>query len=267
MMLITTFMMTVAMIVIWGTNIFLVSTFFLVFVGIEGTYMSSLLNKVPKGGWVPFVISAFFLVVTLSWTYGRSKKSMYEAEKKMGSQEFTQLVSSSSVYRVPGICFFCTDLINGIPPIVQHYINHVGTLREVMVLVTIRILPVRSVLPEERFLVGKLGPRGVYRCLVQYGYMDRLSMEGDEYIISVVGALKEIAEDSEEIWRLESALNDGAIFVLGRTLLKADVNKGWFRKFVINSLYRFLQKNFRSNVDMLGIPPSKILQVGMQYEI
>lgn len=266
-MLITTFVMTVVMLVIWDTHVILVSIFFLAYLCIEGAYMTSLLTKIPSGGWVPFAISAFFLFITLSWTYGRSKKSKYEAEKKMDLQDFNQLVASNTVSRVPGICFFCTDLINGIPPIVRHYVNHVGTLREVMVLVTVRTLPMRSVLPEERFLVGKLGTRGVYRCLAQYGYMDELSMEGEEYITSVVDALKEIADDDEEIARLNSALADGVIFVLGRIILKAGENKGWLTRLIINTFCRFLQKNFRSDVDMLRIPSDKILQVGMSYQI
>lgn len=75
--------------------------------------------------------------------------------------------------------------------------------------VTVRTLPVRTVLPSERFLVGKIGPRGVYRCLVQFGYMDSHTMVGDEYARSVFAALRETADDPEEIEVLESALNDG----------------------------------------------------------
>nr|XP_010906450.1 potassium transporter 26 [Elaeis guineensis] len=264
-MLITTFLMAVVMLVIWETNIFFISLFLMVFITIEGVYMTSLLHKVPQGGWVPFANSAFFLVITLSWTYGRSKKSKYEAVKKMDQVEFNQLIACST--RVPGTCFFCTDLIHGIPPIVRHYVQHVGSLRKVMVFVTMRILPVRSVLPEERFLVAKLGSEGVYRCLVQYGYMDKHSMEGEEYIVSVVSALKEIAENAQESEMLDSALNSGAIFVLGRIILQTSLRSGWWRSFIINNLYRFLQKNFRSNVATLRIPPGKILQVGMVYEI
>ncbi|XP_073010882.1 potassium transporter 26-like [Typha latifolia] len=264
-MLITTFLMTVVMTVIWETNIILIALFFLVFIGIEGTYMTSLLNKIAEGGWVPFAISAIFVAITLSWTYGRSKKSAYEASKKMKRQEFDQLVARSS--RVPGACFFCTDLINGVPPIVRHYVQHIGSLRQVMVFITVRILPVRSVLPSERFLVAKLGPNGVYRCLVQYGYMDSHNMGGDEYAESVIAALEEIATDAVEVEMLHSALDSGAIFVLGRIILKMDKKHGWFKHFAVDNLYRFLQKNFRSNVATLRIPPGKILQVGMLYEI
>ncbi|XP_073012736.1 potassium transporter 26-like [Typha latifolia] len=264
-MLITTFLITVVMVVIWQTNIILVALFFLVFVGIEGIYMTSLLNKIVQGGWVPFAISAIFIIITLSWTYGRSKKSEFELSRKMSRQEFDELVTRST--RLPGLCFFCTDLMNGIPPIVRHYVQHIGSLREVMVFVTVRILPVRSVLPDERFLVAKLGPNGVYRCLVQYGYMDKHTMEGDVYSESVIAALKDIAADEQEVEMLHSALRSGVIFVLGRIILKMDEKHSWFEHFVVDNLYRFLQKNFRSNVATLRIPPGKILQVGMLYEI
>ncbi|OAY84338.1 Potassium transporter 26 [Ananas comosus] len=264
-MLITTFLMVVVMIVIWETKLILVALFFVSFLTIEGVYMTSLLNKIVEGGWVPFAISAFFIVITLSWTYGRSKRSEYEATKKMDMQEFDKLVGSST--RVPGVCFFCTDLMNGIPPIVRHYVQHIESLREVMVFITARILPVRSVLPEERFVVAKVGPNGVYRCLVQYGYMDNHNMEGDEYAESVISALKEIAESEQEIEKLHLSLNKGVIFVLGRIILKMSNKHSCFERFVIDHLYRFLQKNFRSNVATLRIPPGKILQVGMLYEI
>lgn len=80
--------------------------------------MTSLLNKIPQGGWVPFAISAFFLTIMLSWTYGRSKKKEYEADRKMSLPDLDQMLSSYSTYRAPGICFFFTDLRNGIPPII-----------------------------------------------------------------------------------------------------------------------------------------------------
>jgi hypothetical protein len=42
---------------------------------------------------------------------GRSKKAQYEADKRMDRKEFDQLVAHSM--RMPGVCFFCTDLIDG----------------------------------------------------------------------------------------------------------------------------------------------------------
>lgn len=263
-MLFTTTLMTVVMVVIWQTNIIAVGLFFVVFFSIEGIYMTSLLNKVLQGGWVPFANTAFFLAITISWTYGRRKKNEYDAANLVGKQEFIKIVTGSS--QVPGICIFCTDLMNGIPPIVRHYVKHTGSIREVMVFVTVRILPVRSVLPEERFLVDKLDHVGVYRCILQYGYMDNHNMDDDDFVVLVVASLKQIA-DNDEILLLDSAFTNGTSFVIGRTILRMSTTRNCFKRFVINNLHRFLQKNFRSNMSSLKIAPGKTLQVGMHYEI
>ncbi|XP_047053768.1 potassium transporter 6-like [Lolium rigidum] len=138
-MLITTALMTVVMVVIWKVHALYAAAFFAVYLVIEGVYMSSLMNKMAQGGWVPFAITAFFLVITLSWTYGRKKKSEYEAGHMITGDELAGIVARSA--RMPGVCFFFTDLMNGVPPIVRHYAEHTGCLRELLVFVTIRTLP------------------------------------------------------------------------------------------------------------------------------
>lgn len=136
-----------------------------------------------------------------------------------------------------------------------------------MVIITVRTLPIKSVLPEERLVVGKLGPEGVYRCLVQFGYKDSPGMDGEDFIALVVGKLCEISETTGEKWKLSLAEESGAVFVVGRTILKSNKKKGWFARFVIDYLYRFLQKNCRAAVSALIVPPESTLQIGMVYEI
>ena len=264
-MIFTTALSSVNMVVVQERHILAAGVFFVVFFSIEGVYMTSFLNKVLQGGWVPFVIAAFFLSITISWTYGRRKKNEYEAANLVDRQEFVKIVTMSS--QVPGICIFCTDLMNGIPPIVRHYVRHTGSIRKVMVFVTVRILPVTFVLPEERFLVDKLDHIGVYRCILQYGYMDNHNIDDDDFVVLVVASLKEIAENDDETLLLDSAFTNGTSFVFGRTILRMGSERNCFKRFVINKVYRILQKNFRSNMSSLKIAPGKTLQVGMHYEI
>ncbi|XP_047327024.1 potassium transporter 26-like [Impatiens glandulifera] len=266
-MIITTCLVTLVMLVIWDTNVFLIASFFIPFVILEGIFMVSLLNKIPQGGWAPFAISAFFLVIMLSWTYGRSKKTAYDAERKMSTSELVDILSKKETSRPPGICFFCTDLVNGIPPIIRHYIQHTNSVRETLVILTLRTLPIKTVLPQERFDVGKLGVDGVYRCIVEFGYKDSQSMEGEDFVGSVVDKLKEIATSREELIRLEMGKESGVVFVTGRTILKSDKKNGWLGHIAISYLYRFFQKNCRSAVSSLRVPPGKTIQVGMLYEI
>ncbi|XP_073131084.1 potassium transporter 26-like isoform X2 [Henckelia pumila] len=268
-MIITTFLTTIVMLVIWKTRVLLVLCFFFPYIIIEGIFMTSLLNKIPQGGWVPLAISAFFVAVMLSWTYGRSKKTEYESKNKMTTQELDQILSSNSMHRTRGACFFFADLGNGIPPIIRHYIQHTNSVREVMVIVTIRILPIKTVPPRERLNVGKLGNGGIYRCTVRFGYGDSQEMEGVDYVASVAKKLQELADDSDEIRMLSesAAARDEVVFVVGRTILKANRDGGILARLTIDHIYRFLQKNSRSAISTLGIPLERTLQVGMLYEI
>lgn len=266
-MIITTFLTSLVMLVIWKTNIILVLGFLLPYVVMEGAFMTSLLQKIPQGGWVPFAISAFFTTVMLSWTYGRSKKNTYEAERKLSIAELDDMLSSSHISRTPGICFFFTDLACGIPPIIRRYIQHTHSVREIMVVVTIRTLPVTAVAADQRLNVGKLGSEGVYRCLIQFGYKDANNINGNEYVDLIVAKLLELIDNEAEKQKIESATRRGIAFVTGRTILKANKESGMVARFTIDYLYRFLQKNSRPAVSSFRTPPEATMQVGMVYEI
>lgn len=266
-MVITTCLVTLVMLVIWDTHFLLILAFFVPLIAVEGVFVSSLLNKIPQGGWVPFAISSFFLVIMLSWTSGRSRKEAFDASRKLSISEFNQMLSSNDLYRPPGVCIFCTDLAYGIPPIVRHYLQSTSSLREITIIVTIRTLPIKTVLPEERLDVGRLGINGVYRCLIQFGYKDQQSLEEEDVVATIIGKLGEISETPGEAEKLGQALDKGVIFVAGRTILKSKESNGWLSHILIDYIYRFLQKNSRSAISSLSIPPGKFLQVGMHYEI
>ena len=298
-MLITTLLVTLVMIVLWKLPLPIILCFFCTFGFIEGVYLTSVLNRVPQGGWVPFAIAFFFLIIMLSWIYGRQKKYEYEASRKVSKEELQKLLFDDSVARVPGVCLFYSDLVHGLPPIISHYVRCVGTLHQVLVFVTIRYIPVRTVLPDERFLVDRFPYKGVYRCIARYGYMDLMSIQHATILDEIITCLKmhisnedgnttfnakinHLPEDEgmegpeasrkhegmeTEARELEAAVTKGAIYVLGKINLQTSASTNWLESFVINHLYHFLATNCRSALAFLDIPPSQFLQVGMTYQI
>lgn len=289
-MFITTCLVSLVMLLVWNMHPLLILPFLLVFGLIEGVYLSAVLNKVPQGGWVPFVIAAFFVVIMFSWNYGRQIKYKYLTERKVSSEDLHTLVADAGA-RVPGVCFLCSDQVHGLPPILRHYVRNVGALHEILIILTIRIVPVTTVLLEERFLVGKPGPKGVYRCLAQYGYGDVTpNMEGQEFLNQVIESINEhiksedvrdgsddhernsVVENScstsaqEELQQLERASNVRAVYVLGNTTLRNSKKRNFLEGRVID-LYGFLQTNCRSAISTMRVPPEQLLQVGMVYEL
>lgn len=197
-MSITTVLLTIVMLTVWETHWLFALSFLLLFGLVEGVYLSALMQKVPQGGWVPFVIAAVLLVIMLTWTYGRRKKLEYELRNKIDIYSLGVLLNNTESRRVPGMCFFYSDLMHGVPPVIRQYVRLLRSLHQVIVFTTIRFLPINTVLPAERFLVGSLGFKGVYRCVAQYGYREIFSAEGDDFVSEVVASLMEYLESAED---------------------------------------------------------------------
>ncbi|KAL3690594.1 hypothetical protein R1sor_016903 [Riccia sorocarpa] len=258
-MLFTTFLICLVMLVIWQTSVFLVIPYFLVYLVIEGTYMSAVLTKVPQGGWFPFVISAIVTLVMFSWNMGCQTKFKYEMKNTITKDNLGDLLAHVGSVRVPGICFFYTELCDGIPPIVGHYVKNVRSLHRVLVFITIQWLPVKTVLPAERFLVGRVGFPGVYRCIARYGYRDLLEMQTDEFVDQFTQTLSEYIMLSSSSTRHNSSFGrSGRNESLSRLAVATEVA-------MINEVEELNQA--RSVVSSMDIPYAKYLELGMLCDI
>lgn len=291
-MFITTNLVTLVMLLVWKLPWPVALLFLTVFGSIEGVYFSAVLFKVPQGGWVPFAMAALFLAISLCWNYGRRKKYGYEMSHKTSIDSFGSLLFSGETKRVPGICFFYSDLAFGVPPIVTHYLKNVRTLHQVLVLMTVRFLPVRTVAPEDRFFVGRVGFKGVYRCVACYGYQDVIDCNGQQFRDRAIHSLQLYLENEErnkpdpngeartlsfqrtitdqnleDLAELDEAHELDAVYVVGKIIVRASASTGWLGRLIIDKGYSFLRVVCRSAMKELQIPPANYLEVGMLYEI
>ncbi|KAL9454069.1 hypothetical protein AB3S75_009634 [Citrus x aurantiifolia] len=277
-MLITTILLTLVMIMIWRTPLLLVALYFLVFFTMEGVYVSAVFTKIPEGGWIPFAISFFLAFIMFGWFNGRQKKIEYELTHKIDLERLGTLLSDPGVQRVPGLCFFYTNIHqDGLTPILGHYIKNMRSLHKVTIFTTLRYLLVPKVAPEERIIVRKLGLKGVYGCVIQYGYADTLNLEGNDFVNQVTDCLREHIEKyldcltsnpadiQEEISALEEAKLSDVIHVRGKTRFYIGKNCKRFDRIML-AFYEVLHSNCRSALPALSVPLSQRIEVGMLYE-
>ncbi|MBA0734304.1 hypothetical protein Gogos_018234 [Gossypium gossypioides] len=275
-MLITTILLTLVMIIIWRTPSLLVALYFIIFFMMEGVYVSAVLTKIPEGGWIPFAISFILAFIMFGWYYGRQRKIQYELTHKIDLGRLGMLLSDPSVQRVPGLCFFYTKIQNGLTPILGHYTKNMRSLHKVTIFTTLRYLLVPKVSPHERIVVKKLGLRGVYACVIQYGYADSLNLEGDNFVSQVLDSLQEHIENcsslpsdhmpvQEEISELSEAKTAGVIHVRGKARFHIGKSTSFFDRFML-AFYEVLHKNCRPALPALGVPLPQCLEVGMFYE-
>ncbi|XP_020173488.1 probable potassium transporter 17 [Aegilops tauschii subsp. strangulata] len=276
-MLITTIMLTLVMIIIWRTPPVFVGMFFIPFVIMEGSYVSAVFTKIPEGGWLPFAVSMILALIMFVWYYGRQRKIEYEMANKITMERLGQLLAMPEVQRVPGLCFFYSNIQDGLTPILGHYIKNMSSLHTVTIFVTLRYLLVSKVDQRERVLIKRLGPRGVYQCTVQYGYADNLSLKGgDDLVAQVMRCLKRhiamstdrrsSVSTEEEIANLEAASLAGVVHVRGKMRFYVGDDAGCFDKVMLRS-YEFLHSICRSALPALGMPLQQRVEIGMLYKV
>ncbi|KAL3376653.1 hypothetical protein AABB24_003204 [Solanum stoloniferum] len=173
-MLVTTFLMTLIMLLVWRCHWVLVLVFTFLSLVVECTYFSAVLFKVDQGGWVPLVIAAAFFVIMYVWHYGTVKRYEFEMHSKVSMAWILGLGPSLGLVRVPGIGLVYTELASGVPHIFSHFITNLPAVHSVVVFVCVKYLPVYTVPEDERFLMKRIGPKSfhMFRCVARYGYKD-----------------------------------------------------------------------------------------------
>ncbi|GKV08556.1 hypothetical protein SLEP1_g20169 [Rubroshorea leprosula] len=173
-MVVTTCLMSLVIVLCWHKNIFLAICFIFFFGSIEALYFSASLIKFLEGAWVPIALSFIFLMVMYVWHYGALKKYESDVQNKVSINWLLTLGPNLGIVRVPGIGLMHTELVSGIPAIFSHFVANLPAFHQVVVFLCIKSVPVPHVKPEERFLIGRVGPKEyrLYRCIARYGYRD-----------------------------------------------------------------------------------------------
>ncbi|GAV89156.1 K_trans domain-containing protein [Cephalotus follicularis] len=234
-------------------------------------------TKISEGGWIPFAISLILAIIMFGWFYGRQRKMEYELTHKIDLRSLGMLLSDPGVQRVPGLCFFYTNIQDGLTPVLGHYIKNMRSLHKVTIFTTLRYLLVPKVDPHKRIVVKSMGLKGVYGCVIQYGYADSLNFEGDDFVNQVTYSLglhiqkypgnlpSDPLQVGEEISNFEEAKLAGVVHVRGKTRFYIGKRCGWFDKFML-AFYEVMHSNCRSSLPTLGVPLPQRIEVGMLYE-
>ncbi|XP_057983001.1 potassium transporter 8-like [Malania oleifera] len=173
-MLVTTCLMSLVIVLCWHKSVLLAICFIFFFGSIEALYFSASLIKFLEGAWVPIALSFIFLLVMYTWHYGTLKKYEFDVQNKVSINWLLSLGPNLGIVRVRGIGLIHTELVSGIPAIFSHFVTNLPAFHQVLVFLCIKSVPLPHVRPEERFLVGRIGPKEyhIYRCIVRYGYRD-----------------------------------------------------------------------------------------------
>ncbi|KAI3972135.1 hypothetical protein MKW92_006380 [Papaver armeniacum] len=191
-MVITTHLVTLIMLFIWKTSMWLVALFYIVLVSIEATYLSAVLYKFTKGGYLPVALALVLMAMMGTWHYVHKKRYMFELQNKVSGEFVRDLVNNRDVNRIPGMGLLYSELVQGIPPIFRHFVDNIPSIHSVLVFVSIKRIPVSKVAAEERFIFRQVEQKDyrMFRCVARYGYNDIVG-NSDDFEKDLVQNMKE----------------------------------------------------------------------------
>lgn len=166
----TTVLVTIVMLLIWQINIMIVLGFVVIFMGVELTFMSSVLGSVKDGSWIILVFAAVMFLIMYIWNYGGNLKYQTEVKQKMSMDLLRELGCNLGTVRAPGIGLLYNELVKGVPAIFGHFLTTLPAVHSMVIFVCIKYIPVPMVPQTERFLFRRVCPKSyhMFRCIARY---------------------------------------------------------------------------------------------------
>jgi KUP system potassium uptake protein len=218
------------------------------FLAVDLSFFAATAVKFMDGGWFPILMAGGVFTVMTTWNTGRRYLARVLADAMLPLDLFLEDVERMRPHRVRGTAVFMASNPHGVPPILLHHFKHNQVIHEQLVLLTVLGLHVPEIPPEQRVQVQELG-HGVFRVTVRYGFMQ----DPD-----VPSALRQCQQHG-----LHLAPERTSYFLGRETLLPTGRAKmpRWSK-----TLFAFVSRNARPATAYFGLPPNRVVEMGMQID-
>ncbi|NUP05315.1 MAG: potassium transporter Kup, partial [Polyangiaceae bacterium] len=261
----------------WGWSIPKAGSLVALFLVVDLAFFGANLLKFLDGGFVPIAIGFFIFFAMRVWKRGRAllgryftkaatpldhfldglgknvfvdrfpddeRPSLSEAPPRAGREE--EVVP---LVRVPGVAVFLTSNSTGTPPLLLHHARHNKAIHEAVLLVTVSTERIPRV-TTDRVKVVELA-HGFHRVFIRVGFMETPD----------VPRALEVAFDK---FKLPFKLRNVTYYLGRETLLATSHGEMSKRE---EQLFAFLTKNSQNATRYFGIPPERVVEIGMQIDL
>ncbi|MEO8875114.1 MAG: potassium transporter Kup [Polyangiaceae bacterium] len=218
------------------------------FMTIDLTLLASNLRKFFDGGFVPFGIGVGIFTLFTTWMWGRKKLQSYVQGEMVPLDSFLDDIAANKPHRVCGTAVFLTGQTGGVPMLLLHHFKHNQVLHETVILLTVFSEQTPFVKPDNRFTHEPLR-EGFHRLVAHFGYME--------------------APNVPDLLRAARARGlpidlDRTTYYLGRETL---IPTGHGLRRLRKTLFALIIRNALSATAYFGIPPNRVVELGMQIEL
>jgi KUP system potassium uptake protein len=219
------------------------------FVGVETSFVLANGLKIWHGGWFPLVMGLFIFSLMTTWRTGRQFLRVRLSEVFLPLGLFLKDYDNLKVHRVEGTAVFLSGHPGSTPISLLHNLRHNKVLHERVVILTVINQDIPFAAESDRVRVEHLRP-DIYRVVGRYGFMEQPN---------VPELLRACATKGLELDDMQTT------FFLSRETIIPGKGPGmaqWRRR-----LFATLSRNAQAATAFFGLPPNRVVELGMQVEV
>ena len=231
---------------IWGWSVMTALPLCLLFWIVDLTYFISCLQKFTTGGWFALGSGLLVMVVMVAWWDGWKRLALKVMTMTVPEEKFMGMVTSEKLIRLPGTGVFLSNFQREVPPMLLHYVTQTRALPEKLVILSVLTTDAPETEESSRVEIAEKG-HGVYRVIAHYGFMES----------------PDVPQIMSQVKRKVPNINLNEVtYYVGRISLMPERKRTMprWRRF----LFTFMFRNSLSGSAYLNIPPSNVMEIGVQ---
>jgi len=201
------------------------------------------------GAWFPVAAAAAIFTLMVTWKRGREELARRFAAQAVPLDSLLEDFAANPPHRVRGSAVFMSGSPTGTPPVLLHHLKHNQVLHRQVVLLSVLSVDV-PVVPSEEALTVEALDHDFFRVIARTGFMQTPNVP---QLLLEARELGLVCEPSTTSFFLghESLLTNGPSRMMR------------WRK----ALFAFVSRNARSATSYFGIPPGRVVELGMQVDL
>ncbi len=207
------------------------------------------LPKFLAGGWFPLTVALLLFILMSTWKRGRVLLLERLNEDSLSLADFVARVEAEGLPTLPGTAVYLSAHPGQVPRALLHSLKHFPCLHARVVILHVAMLNEPSVPLEERTRIASISPR-FHQARIDFGFMDTPNVTDAMALCQDQGIPCDPAHTTFFLGRESLLPTPGTAMALWR-----------------QRLYIWLLRNARSRADYFGLPPNRVVELGVQIQL
>jgi KUP system potassium uptake protein len=220
------------------------------FLIVDASFFCANLLKIVNGGWLPLSLAGVLFMIILTWRTGIEAMDTALAQAPDAAEQFLAELKSGAIPRVDGTVVFLTAGSEKVPGLIIDYAHFTKVLPRTTIALRLVFEKTPRYVGPKCTVVDHIG-EGLWHVAARFGFMESPDLG---------------AACRQSQMRQTGIDFDQAVFVAARDLVvrkpRRSALTGWR-----TTLFAYLYRNSAKVVDLLNLPPDRVIEIARQIEI